>query len=111
MDREAKSDFQFRNQAAASLPPAMIGETGWDIILALSAEERSLLSLDKLAAMASVPRLALGQWLEWLEERQLIASGRHRLTNEIGAAITRAGRELVENYLLATRSLQRNARS
>jgi hypothetical protein len=110
MDREWKSDLQIHNGAAASLPPAMIGESGWDVLLALSAEEQSGLSLEKLAPLVSVPREALEQWLDWLEDRQLVASGRYNLTRHFGAVITRAGRELVENYLLATSSLQRRVR-
>lgn len=110
MDREQKSDLQIRRGAAATLPPAMIGETGWDILLALSAEEQSGRSFDKLAPLVSVSREVLEQWLDWLEDRQLVASGRYNLADQIGAVITRAGRELVENYLLATSSLQRSAR-
>jgi hypothetical protein len=110
MDREWNSDLQIQNGAVASLPPAMIGETGWDVLLALGAASDSALSLEKLAALVSVPGSILSQWLDWLEDRQLIASGRYKLSNKLGAVITRAGRELVENYLLATSSLQRPTR-
>jgi DNA-binding transcriptional ArsR family regulator len=110
MDREWKIDLQSQNGAIASLPPAMIGETGWDVLLALSMEEQSGLSLDRLAPLVSVSGSVLGQWLDWLEDRELVASGRRRFTHEIGVIITRAGRELVENYLLAASGLQGRVR-
>jgi hypothetical protein len=109
MDRERKSDLRISDRAAATLPPAMIGETGWDVLLALSAEGRSGLTSEKMASMASVPETALSEWLGWLEDRDLVASGRHRHTKQFGAVITPAGRELVENYLLAASSLQGRA--
>jgi len=110
MNREWKSDLQIQKGATAALPPAMIGETGWDVLLALSAREHSGLKLERLAALVSVPIVAVREWLNWLEDRQLIASGRHRFTDEFGAVITRAGSELVQNYLLATSSLQHRTR-
>lgn len=106
MDREWNSDLRISNRAAATLPPAMIGETGWDILLALGGEERSGLTVVKMASMLSVPGAALARWLGWLEERALVASGRDRLTKQFGAVITPAGRELVDNHFLAASSLQ-----
>jgi DNA-binding MarR family transcriptional regulator len=105
MDREWNSDLRISNRAAATLPPAMIGETGWDILLVLG-EGRSGLTVVKMASMLSVPRAALARWLGWLEERALVASGRDRLTEQFGAVITPAGRELVDNHFLAASSLQ-----
>ena len=110
MDRDSNSDLQIRKGAIASLPPAMIGETGWDILLALTSPDDSGLRPERLARMISVPRTILAQWLEWLEDRQLVTGRSDHITDEFIAAITRAGRELVENYLLATSSLHRGAR-
>ena len=67
MDREWNSDLRISNRAAATLPPAMIGETGWDILLALGGEGWSGLTVVKMASMLSVPRAALARWLGWLE--------------------------------------------
>ena len=106
MDRDSESDLQIRKRAMASLPPAMIGETGWDILLALTANDEAGLRLEKLARLISVPRTILGQWLDWLEDRQLVTGRSDHVTDDFIAGITRAGRELVENYLLATSSLQ-----
>ena len=110
MDRQSNSDLKIRNGAVASLPPAMIGETGWDILLAVGANDDFGLGLDRLAALASVPPLILGQWLDWLEDRRLVAGRTDIFTDEFRAVITRAGRELLDNYLLATSSLQGRAR-
>jgi len=106
MDRAQETDLIIDGGAAASLPPAMIGETGWDVLLALIAKEQAGLSLEKLASLVSVPGTVLQHWLDWLEDRQLVVSGRYKVTNQLGAAITRGGRELVQNYLLATSSLR-----
>src|SRR4051794_12624812 len=49
MSCEWQKDLQMRAPlAAAFLPPAMVEETGWDILLALYSDRRSELSLDKL---------------------------------------------------------------
>lgn len=109
MHRQSNNDLQIQNGAAASLPPAMIGETGWDILLALNAEEESGVSLEKLGPLVSVPPSVLGQWLDWLEDRRLIAGRSDIFTDEFRVVISRAGRELLDNYLLATSSLQGRA--
>lgn len=110
MAREWKSDLQIQNGAAASLPPAMIGETGWDVLLALSGREQFGYSLDTLAPLVSVPKSVLREWLDWLEDRELIAKAWHRFSDRFGAVITPGGRELVHNYVLATSSLEQRAR-
>ena len=105
MDRQWNSDLQIQSGAMVSLPPAVIGETGWDVLLALSGDHGSGLNLDKLAPLVSVTRAALLEWLDWLGDRRLVASGRHKFSNELGAILTPAGRELVEHYMLATSGL------
>ena len=109
MDRNPNSDLQIRKGAMASLPPALIGETGWDILLALTSPDGTGVRLERLARMISVPRAVLAQWLDWLEDRQLVTGHSDHLTDEFIAAITRPGLELVENYLLAASSLHRGA--
>ena len=106
MDREWKCELQIAKGAAASLPPAMIGETGWDILLALSGQGPSGVTVERLGPMVSVSRAALCEWLDWLEDRRLVATGWHTFTDQLGAAITRAGNELVHNVLMAASSLQ-----
>ena len=94
-----------RRAACAGLAVAIVL-----VLLALSAHERSGLTLQTLAPLVSVSRAALREWLDWLEDRQLVASGWNDFTDQPGAVITRAGSELVHNYLLATSSLQRHGR-
>jgi hypothetical protein len=106
MDREWKTDLRIQNQAIASLPPATIGETGWDVLLALRADDRHELGLDKLSSLVSVPGLVLAQWLDWLEERELVVGLKHESTQQFLAVITRTGVVLVDNYLSATIGLQ-----
>jgi DNA-binding MarR family transcriptional regulator len=91
--------------AAAFLPPAMTGEAGWDILLALHSDQRRELTLDKLGALISVSRLVLTEWLAILEQRQLIrgSSDKHL------AVLTPEGRELLDRYLTATSALQAGA--
>jgi CTP-dependent riboflavin kinase len=92
--------------AAASLPPAMVEETGWDILLVLHPDGRGELSLEKLASLASVSETVMHRWLAGLEQRKLITGAKDSLTGELRALLTRAGRELLDKYLSATSDLQ-----
>lgn len=107
MNRDWQRDLEFHSPtAAASLPPAMVEETGWDILLALHSDPRCELSLDKLASMISVPPKAMQRWLATLEERDLIAGAKQPMTGELRAVLTRDGREMLDNYLSASSGLQ-----
>ena len=92
--------------AAATLPPAMVEETGWDILLALHSGGPRELNLDKLASIVSVSQTVLQSWLSGLERRQLITGTADRLTGEVRACLTSAGRGLLDRYLSATSDLQ-----
>ena len=92
--------------AATVLPPAMVEETGWDILLALRSDQRCGLSLGKLGAIISVPQPALVRWFAGLEQRRLITGNTDSLTGEVQAVLTPAGRELLDKYLSATSDLQ-----
>jgi DNA-binding MarR family transcriptional regulator len=92
--------------AAASLPPAMVEETGWDILLVLHSDPRCELSLGKLASLASVSATVMHRWLAGLEQRQLITGAKDSFTGELRAVLTSAGRELLDKYLSATSDLQ-----
>ena len=92
--------------AAALLPPALIEETAWDILLALYSEEGSAFSLDKLGWVVSVPRPVLNKWLSLLEERRLVTGTKHGIEQELRALLTPAGRDLIDRYLSVTSLLQ-----
>lgn len=94
------------NPPTAFLPPAMVEETSWDILLALHSDRRRDLSLDKLASLASVSGTIMGRWLAGLEQRQLITGATDSSTGELRAVLTNAGRELLDRYLSATNDLQ-----
>jgi hypothetical protein len=98
-----------RPSAAASLPPALIEETGWDILLALHSDRSTELSLDKLSALTSVPQVVMGRWLASLEERHLVTGATDTLNGQVRAFLTSAGRELLDRYLSVTSSLQVSA--
>ena len=104
-------DLRPRSRAAtATLPPALIEEVAWDILLALHADEGCKLSLDKLASLVSVPQLVLNQWLALLEDRQLITGEKHGFAQELRGVLTHAGRDLLDRYLSVTSDLQSGAR-
>jgi hypothetical protein len=105
MDIHRQSNIEI-GAAIASLPPAMIGETGWDVLLALRADERHQLSLEKLASLVSVPGGVLADWLDWLDDRALVSGSISDFDEQPRVVITRAGRELVDNYLATTSGLQ-----
>jgi len=92
--------------AAAALPPAMVKETGWDILLVLHSDRRCELSLNKLASLASVPEMVMHRWLAGLEQRKLITGTKDSFTGELRAILTSAGRELLDRYLSATSDLR-----
>jgi DNA-binding MarR family transcriptional regulator len=107
MNYEWQIDLRSRGRpAAAFLPPALIEETAWDILLALHSDDGHKLSLDKLGSIVSVPQLALNQWLALLEDRQLITGEKQGFARETRAVLTPAGRELLDRYFSVTSDLQ-----
>jgi DNA-binding MarR family transcriptional regulator len=92
--------------AVAFLPPAIIEETAWDILLALHSDRQRELSLRKLELLVSVPQRVLDRWLARLEKRGLITGSAHRPTGELTATLTEEGRALLDTYLSATSDLQ-----
>jgi DNA-binding MarR family transcriptional regulator len=107
MNCDSRKDLQPRNPtAAAVLPPAMVEETGWDILLVLHSDRRRELSLNKLASLASVSETVMNRWLAGLEQRKLITGSKDSFTGEVRAVLTRAGRELLDRYFSATSDLQ-----
>ena len=98
-----------RPPAAASLPPALVEETGWDILLALYAEQRSTLGLVKLASLVSASEVVMRRWLSALEERRLITGEKGSVGSDFRAVLTPTGRELLDRYLSATNDLQVSA--
>ena len=104
MNREWHKDLEIRRPTAAVfLPPPNLEETGWDILLALHSDRRFELSLDKLAALLSVPRRAMDQWLSWLDDRELVTAANYQ--DEPRVVLTSAGRDLLDRYLSATTDL------
>jgi DNA-binding MarR family transcriptional regulator len=96
--------------AAVSLPPAMIEETDWDILLALHSDRRCELTLGKLACLASVTEAGLKQHLAALEQHKLITGAQHQFTSELRALLTTAGRAALDRFLSATSDLQAGTR-
>lgn len=91
---------------AEYLPPAMFGEAAWDCLLALHADSRRELSLDRLARLASLSLQSLQRCLVALEREQMV-SGELLGNGEVRAVLTADGRDLLELYLAATHGLQR----
>ncbi len=91
---------------AQFVPPAMFGEAAWDCLLALYADERRGLGLDRLAGIASLRWTSLQHWLAELERQQLVTAELRRNNGEVRAVLTRDGRDLLQKYLSATSDLQ-----
>lgn len=110
MSCDRQKDVQvLRPSAAASLPPALVEETGWDILLALHSDRGCDLSLEKLASLVSASEMVMGRWLAALENRRLIAGATDLVSGQVRALLTSAGRELLDRYLSATADLQVSA--
>jgi DNA-binding MarR family transcriptional regulator len=92
--------------AARIVPPAMVEETGWDILLALHSDRHCCLRLPALASIVSVRPAVVDRWLGALEERELITGARHPSTDELLAVLTEKGRKLLDRYFSATDGLQ-----
>lgn len=97
--------------AAKTVPPAAVGECGWDILLALHSDHHGRVNLLKLASIVSAPDGVMDRWLSALEERKLITGVRHPSTNELLAMLTDKGRKLLDRYFSATSDLQVAAHS
>jgi len=107
MTYQRQQNLQIRGQAASAiLPPAMIEEAAWDILLALHSDRRRDLSLAKLASLVSVTPSVLNHWLAALEDRKLVTGAKHRFTGELLAVLTLPGRQLLDRYLSASSDLQ-----
>lgn len=107
MSCEWQKDLQMRAPlAAAFLPPAMVEETGWDILLALHSDRGRDLSLEKLASLVSASEMVMGRWLAALEKRRLVTGATDSDSGQIRALLTSVGRELLDRYLSATTDLQ-----
>jgi DNA-binding HxlR family transcriptional regulator len=107
MNYDWQRDLEMRRpSAAAFLPPALVAEMGWDILLALHSDRQSQLGLGKLASLASASSEILSQWLSTLEEQRLITGMKNAHSGELHATLTPAGRGLLDRYLSATNDLQ-----
>ena len=93
-------------EAARTVPPATLEETGWDILLALHRDRHGDLTLQKLASVVSAPEAVMTRWLAALERRELIPGAQHRSTGELLATLTSKGRDLLDRYFSATCDLQ-----
>ena len=110
MSCDWQKDLQIpRTSVVACLPPALVQETGWDILLALHTDGGCELSMAKLCALISVSHEVMARWLASLEERHLITGVTDGLTGQLRAVLSSAGRELLDRYLSVTRSLQVSA--
>jgi DNA-binding MarR family transcriptional regulator len=110
MSYDWQMDLRPRTRTAATfLPPAIVEETAWDILLALHADADCELPLERLARIVSVSQPVLSQWLARLEERRLIAGITKGFPQELRAVLTSTGRELLERYLSAASDLQLGA--
>lgn len=96
---------------AAALPPVMVEETAWDVLLALHSRPSGNLSVEKLACLSSATQETLTRWLVLLEQRQLITGKQFGPTAEVHAVLTAAGRDLLDRYLSTTSDLRLSASS
>lgn len=111
MNYDWQIDLRSRSPtAAAFLPPPLIQEAAWDILLTLRSDDGHKLSLNKLGSMVSVPKQVLNQWLVLLEDGQLITGDKPGFARDLRAVLTPAGRELLDRYLTVTSGLQTGAR-
>ena len=107
MSKDLQRSLQINGlDATTFLPPTMIEESVWDILLALRSDRGCDLSLAKLASLVSLTPAALQRWLAKLEDRQFITGATHSFTGELRAVLTQPARQLLDRYLSASSDLQ-----
>ena len=107
MDHNWQMELKLQDRPPAMfLPPALVEETAWDILMALHSVEGKKPSLEMLRSVVSAPQPILLQWLSLLEEGRLITGEKYGVAQEIRAVLTPAGREILDRYLSVTSDLQ-----
>jgi len=107
MSKDLQLSLQINGlEATTFVPPAMVEESAWDILLALRSDRHCDLSLAKLASLVSVTPSALQRWLAALEDRNFITGAKHNSTGELRAILTPSARQLLDRYLSASSDLQ-----
>ena len=106
MSNDLQRSLQINGMEATDLlPPAMVDESAWDILLALRSDRHCELSLAKLASLVSVTASSLQRWLAALEDRHFITGSQH-FTGELRAVLTPSGRQVLDRYLSASSDLR-----
>ena len=95
-----------RRTRAELFPPATISEVAWDILLVLSSERHGALDLDRLGCLVSARSSSISDSLSDLDQRRLISFRAPFPDGKPQPALTRAGRDLLDNYLAAASDLQ-----
>jgi DNA-binding MarR family transcriptional regulator len=99
--RCAKAIVHRRQRRFEFFPSAMLGEPGWDILLALYTREDQLdPTVASLAALICAPQTSTTRWLEYLEGQRFIVRESHPTDRRsVIARLTENGRGALERYL------------
>lgn len=95
--RIARTMLDQRQERFQLLPPEMFGEPAWDILLQLYIHgERSPSALADVAQVGAIPRSTVARWVQFLEERELIAL---RIEGGLeGLQLTDGARRVLDSY-------------
>jgi DNA-binding MarR family transcriptional regulator len=88
-----------RGERAKFFSRSMFGEPAWDMLLALYIAGDQALSVGKLVSMIDEPKTTALRWLDYLEEKRLIARNPDPLDRRfVWVKLLERGRECLDGY-------------
>ena len=98
----ASEIFRMRRTRDRNLPPGLVGEPAWDILLALFSENPGELTLSSACYCASVPPATASRWIDVLQSNGLVEKTKHPRDDHIVLVkLTSSGRTIMERCLKA----------
>lgn len=95
--------LRLRRERAQFFAPSMFGEAPWDMLLVLSANDRSesRLTTTRLATLSGAPLTTALRWLDYLEQAGLVRKRESPTDRRITfVELTDQGRTAMERYLM-----------
>jgi DNA-binding MarR family transcriptional regulator len=99
---KARAIFSERNRRSQHFSPAMFGELGWDMLLALYITDFAggRQTVGQLVSLVGAPPTSALRWIDYLEKERLISRESHpRDRRTVLVSITNRGRQKLDEYL------------
>lgn len=94
--------YRMRRARDRLMPEGLMGEPGWDILLALYSEDSNGITVSSLCYGSAVPQSTALRWIGVLEAQGLVSRAEHHRDDRIAlVSLTEQGRFIVERCLKA----------